>query len=225
MNIKRQIDRVIEYLVEVGLSDDQNFAFSRDLGEGHVEISFFGSQYIFMTLKDRPYIEIYDRLVAERSYTAKMPDGALLQMMYIFKNGIVERHRLAFYPSPHLEEFQNSPDIYMDELAYAEIVAKNVVPFPVRFDFDSRVNVFRELEHPKSHLTLGHYERCRIPVSAPVMPTRFADFVLRNFYHTAFGEYAQRLPRSDAAFEDTIFPTERSVVHVHLPVGRGVVQS
>jgi hypothetical protein len=42
-----------------------------------------------------------------------MPDGAIIQMMYVFKNDSLERHRLTFFPSPNLEEFQNNPDIYL----------------------------------------------------------------------------------------------------------------
>jgi hypothetical protein len=41
-----------------------------------------------------------------------------------------------------------------DEM-YAEVIMKNIVPFPLRFDFDSRTGVVRELEHPVSHLSLG----------------------------------------------------------------------
>src|SRR5256714_8639020 len=48
----------------------------------------------------------------------------------------------------YLEEFQNNPEIYIADEMYAEVIMKNIVPFPLRFDFDSRTEVVRELEHP-----------------------------------------------------------------------------
>lgn len=139
------------------------------------------------------YDEIYQHLREVRAFNVKMLDGALMQMMYLFADGVVRRHRLAFFPAPHLEEFQNNQEIYLDDEIDADVVARNVVPFPVRFDYDARVDR-RDAAHPLSHLTLGQYRNCRIPVSAPVTPSRFVDFILRNFYHTAFIRYADRLP-------------------------------
>ena len=90
------------------------------------------------------------------------------------------------------------------------------MPFPVRFDYDARIDR-GEAAHPLSHLTLGQYRNCRIPVSAPVTPSRFVDFILRNFYHTAFIRYADRLPTATWSFAETIRPDERSVAHVVVP--------
>jgi hypothetical protein len=215
--IKRQIDGVVRYLVEVGLAGDQNFAFRRELAGGCVEVTFLQAAHVSIALKDRAYGEVYSHLVQERAYNAKMPDGALVQMMYAFVGGSLERHRLAFFPAPHLEEFQNNPDVYLEDEIFADVVARCIVPFPVRFDYDARAGVHHELKHPKSHLTLGQYENCRIPVTAPMTPSWFIDFVLRNFYHTAFGLYAEQLPLRGDSFEESILPSERGVVHVVVP--------
>ncbi len=218
-DIKKQIDGIVGYLVEVGLAGDQNFAFRREVTGGCVEVTFPQAKHVSIALKDRTYHEIYDHLVQARAYNAMMPDGALVQMMYVFAGGKLERHRLAFFPAPHLEEFQNNPDIYLEDEIYADVVAKSIVPFPVRFDYDSRDGVHRELVHPKSHLTLGQYENCRIPVTAPMTPFWFIDFILRNFYHTAFDRYAEKLPPPGTSFEKSILPAERGVVHVVIPGG------
>ena len=111
---------------------------------------------------------------------------------------MLQRHRLAFFSSPHLDDFQNDPEVYLDDELYADVVARSVVSFPLRFDYHDRGD--QELVHPKSHLTLGQYRNCRIPVSAPMSPFWFMDFVLRNFYHTAFLRYADRLPRQSDGF-------------------------
>ena len=212
----RQINALIVYLVDRGLADAQYFAFQRSVGRELVQVSFPGAEHVSVALRNRAYDEIYQHLREVRAFNVKMLDGALVQMMYLFADGVVQRHRLAFFPAPHLEEFQNNQEIYLDDEIDADVVARNVVPFPVRFDYDARVDR-RDAAHPLSHLTLGQYRNCRIPVSAPVTPSRFVDFILRNFYHTAFMRYADRLPTGAWSFAETIRPDERGVAHVVVP--------
>ncbi len=215
--IEKQINELVKYLVEIGLADRQFFAFQRLMKANLVQVTFEHAEHVSIALKDRSYNEIYQHLVQARAYNVKMLDGALIQMMYEFSNDTLRRHRLAFFPSPHLEEFQNNPDIYLDDEIYADVVAKNIVSFPVRFDYDIRDGRLQELVHPKSHLTLGQYENCRIPVTSPLTPVRFIDFILRNFYHTAFTRYADGLPVYGVSFAESILSSERSVVHVAVP--------
>jgi len=215
----RQINGLVGDLVEMGLAQDQNYVFLRKLSATSVEVTFPRADHLSIALKDQAYSEVYDILLAERALVIKLPDGALIQMQYLFEDDALERHRLAFFPSPHLEEFQNNPEVYLEDAAYADIVARSIVPFPIRFDFDCRDGVWKELEHPKSHLSLGQYENCRIPVSAPLSPACFMDFVLRNFYNTAFIQYADRLPKPAWWFNDSILATEQDVVHIKVPTG------
>lgn len=217
--IEQQINKLIGYLLEAGLSNSQRFVFRRSHPDDLEEVTSFPDDgYVSEALKNRPYDEIYRSLVERRAYTAKMLDGALVQMTYLFSGGVLQRHRLAFFPAPSLEEFQNNPDIYLEDEIYADVVAKNIVPFPIRFDYDNREGIHAELEHPKSHLTLGQYRNCRIPVTAPAPPSWFIDFVLRNFYHTAFARYAENLPSGGDSFAESILPAERNVIHVAIPV-------
>lgn len=215
--ITDQINKIIGCLVEVGLSDDQNFAFQRPGIGGIVETTFQNANRIGFALRNHTYAEIYEHLALERAYNTKLADGAMIQMMYVFSSGVLERHRLAFFPSPFLQQFQNDPDIYLEDELYADIVAKNIVAFPIRFDYEAGDASHTTLEHPKSHLTLGQYRNCRIPVTAPVSPVRFIDFILRNFYHTAFSRYAEHLPVVVEAFPDSIVQAERTVIHVVVP--------
>jgi hypothetical protein len=217
--VEHQINRIISHLVEIGLASDQNCAFTRESPDC-VKVTFQNAGQVSIALKDRQYEEIYEHLAKERAYNVKMPDGGLLQMMYNFEelDGPLQSHRLAFFPSPHLEEFQNNPDVYMEDDVYADVIAKNVVPFPIRFDYDIQDGIHQELVHPKSHLTLGQYEKCRIPVTAALTPSLFVDFILRNFYNTAFSN-ADSLPRFKQSFEESILRAERNVVHVVIPRG------
>ena len=215
--IVKRINALSGFLIGAGLADDQRFAFQRSMAGNLVHVTFEKAELVSVAMKDRSYNEIYQQLTQERAFTVKLLDGALVQMMYAFLDGDLQSHRLGFFPSPHLEEFQNSPDIYLNDEIYADVVAKNIVPFPVRFDYNAQHFAHELLMHPRSHLTLGQYENCRIPVSAPLTPGRFIDFILRNFYHTAFARYADDLPVHGRPFAESILSSERNIVHVVIP--------
>jgi len=218
--IKQQIDRLTIDLVKISLAHDQQFCFQKSIFENKIEISFPGASHVSIAMKDRFYSDIYDHLAKERAYNVKMLDGAIIQMMYVFDNNGLEQHRLAFFPSPHLDKFQNYPDIYLEDEIYSDIISKNIVPFPIRFDYDAREGCYREIEHPKSHLSLGQYENCRIPVSSPLTPSHFLRFILRNFYHTAHQKYAEELPSFTKAFPESILPIEKDLIYLHVPQSR-----
>ena len=215
--IRRQINELISYLMKVGLADDQNSAFWRSAKAKVVQITFKGSEHVSIALRDREYNEIYRVLAQQRAYNVKMLDGALIQMMYEFIDSHLHRHRLAFFPAPNLEEFQNDPEVYLADEIYADVTSKNIVPFPIRFDYDARGESHRELTHPKSHLSLGQYSNCRIPVTSPLVPSWFIDFVLRNFYDSETTRYVEKLPASNYSFDRSISSAECSIIHVAVP--------
>ena len=211
------INGTIGYLVQVGLAIDQNLAYLRSAGKSSMEVTFPKSEIVSLAMKDRSYGEIYENLAQERAFSAKLPDGALMLMRYMFYRGVLQRHNLCFFPAPHLEEFQSNPEIYLEDELYADVVAKSIVPSPFRFDCDCRDKTAKPVEHPKSHFTVGQYENCRIPVSSPVTPSCFVSFVLRNFYHTAYTKYVENMPHYQDVFEETIIPQERKLVYLQIP--------
>ncbi|MNB64251.1 hypothetical protein D3C87_828220 [compost metagenome] len=213
--IRNQVERLTADFIGLGLCNSQNFP-SLVTNGGLQEISYSGSGDLSIVLKNQPYQEIYDELLRTNAYNLRMLDGALVQLMYKFENGTLTRHRLAFFPSPDLTEYQNNPEIYDDDEIYADIVMRNIVVFPIRFDFDSTEGTYREIEHPKSHLTLGQYKNCRIPVNAPVTPYAFLAFLLRNFYHTAFKKHTDAITQFNEYFESSIFESERAIGHITL---------
>jgi len=214
--IKEDIDRLISNLIEKGICDDQNFSFIRSSGS-KVDIAFSGSEHISAALKDREYIEIYHELYERRSYNMKLVDGALLQMTYSIEGDKLLRHRLAFYPSPKLLPFQDAPDDYMQDALFIEIIQRRIVPFPLRFDFDAREGVYVDIEHPQSHLTLGNVKECRVPVSAPLTPRWFVEFILRNFYQTKTHDFIKDLPRHRIRFPASITLNEKNLIHLVIP--------
>ena len=213
--IRKQVESLTIDLIKYSLCEEQKYPSLRKESFNISKIDF-GKIDLSIVLKNRAYKEIYNELLKTQAYNLKMIDGALIQLMYKFQKDSLQSHRLAFFPSPYLEKFQNNPKIYEEDCIYADIIKKNIVPFPIRFDFDCRKNVVKDREHPQSHLTLGQYNNCRIPVSAPLTPSIFIDFILRNFYNTAFKQYSNRINKFNNYFTDTISTTEKALTHIQL---------
>lgn len=94
----------------------------------------------------------------------------------------ISSHRLAFYPSPSFEIYQNDSDLYDADYIYGDVMNKNVLPVIIRADY-SREKPDSEIHHPYSHMTLGGYKNCRIPVDRPIAPMQFAKFIMEHFYY------------------------------------------
>lgn len=214
-SVKDDIDGLISELIGQGICDDFNFSAIKSYGSLS-EVTYSGSEHISIALDDIEYLDIYTELAEKRSFNMKLVDGALLQMMYRVKNNDLQQHRLAFYPSPSLLPFPDDPDAYMRDDLFIEIVQRRIVPFPLRFDFDSREGVHVDVIHPKSHLTLGDVKGCRIPVSAPLSPRWFVEFILRNFYQTAEFDFISKLPKHKIQFSSSI--TENEATHMHMVI-------
>jgi hypothetical protein len=217
-NTLKKINELIHALVRSGLSNEQNFPSTQGDLKKSFEITVGNAAAMTIALKNISYGEIFRELDVARSFNCKMLDGALITLRYRFEAGTVVEHSLSYFPSPDLEHFQNEPDVYLTEEVYADVVARNIVPFPIRFDFSNDVAKFVEVHHPYSHLTLGQYENCRIPVCSPVDPLTFGAFVLRNFYNTAFRKYADEIPAATRLFANTITANERLIPHVVLGI-------
>ena len=178
---------------------------------------FQGVDSLSLALKKRDYSDIYDRLVAARAYNVRMADGALIQMAYEFRGRRLLKHRLAYLPGVGSDPFQRSPEVYLADEPFGDVTAAPPVSIPLRFDFNASEELHRVLEHPKCHLTLGDWPECRIPVSAPVPPFVFLDFLLRSFYDTRSMRCSEDFPREDMRFEPSIHDQERRVLHVVVP--------
>ena len=210
----KQVNELTEALVGLSLSNEQNFPATHGATNATFEITVSTAAGMSVALKNVAYRDIYAELEKARCFNIKMLDGALISLRYRFKAGVVCEHSLSYFPSPDLEHFQNEPEIYLEDEIYADVIARNIVPFPVRFDFSDDPEKFVDVHHPSSHLTLGQYENCRIPVDSPLGPLAFGGFILRNFYNTAFRKYSEKIPTSKLAFFKTISKNERKIPHV-----------
>ncbi|HDR7799902.1 TPA: DUF2290 domain-containing protein [Bacillus tropicus] len=210
-----EINSVIIELIELGVCIDQNYPCINEKKDSVLELSWADAQNLSIALKNIPYDEIYSELDSARNFTVKFIDGALLQLQYTIKENKVVSHRLGFFPNPDLESFQNEPDIYNQEDLYADILARNIVPSPVRFDFNDDDDLHIELIHSKSHATLGQYKNCRIPVFGVLTPVMFVDFILRNFYSHIHCYYEVK-SKSQLDLSSTITELERRVIHFNV---------
>lgn len=214
-NILKQIQQLTVDVIEAGICDAENFPSLTQSPRGISEIGISSvDNSIF--LKNIPYSEMYFELLKRKNYNFKMIDGALISLLYRFQNNDIVAHRLSFFPAPNLEVFQNEPELYLEDEIYLEFLDKRIVTVPLRFDFDSG-DAFVPVEHPKSHLTLGQYENCRIPVSSAVSPYQFMEFILRNFYHTAQNKSCIHLTKYTDKFEKSIDSEEETLVHICTP--------
>jgi len=217
--VAAEIEKLIKFLMECGLSDDENFPSTSQTAATRFTVTYPNSSFSPL-LKNTPYEDLYTHQLEARAFHAKMLDGALIQMSYEFSAGKIEKYRLAFLPSPNLLEFQNNAEIYMEDVLYSEVIDKQVVTVPIRFDYDDREGVARSLKHPKSHLTLGQYHNCRIAVTAPVTPYFFVEFLLRSFYNTAANLFAADLPFHGYDLDSCITAEESALIHVAVPQQR-----
>lgn len=208
-----QIKSLTADLISTGLCIDQNFPCLVRQG-GFAEVTFGKTPDLSITLKNVPYPDAYSTLVKNRSYNLKMIDGGLVQLLYRFGDENLLKHRLAFFPSPDLLEYQNNSDVYEDDELYGDMIQRNVVTVPLRFDFDPNSAV--DYDHPACHMTLGQYRNCRIPVSGAVSPFFFLNLVLRAFYNTPFRRFCGEIREETRSFASTITANEQRHMHVRV---------
>ena len=199
-----QINRLLIPLIESGLAIDQTSAFRRTLGDGVVEVTFPNADELRLALGFRSYPQIYETLAGARAYTVLLDDGALVQMQYRFGTKGLLHHRLALLGAPT-----------------GEVGTTGGSATVLRFDFDVQEHPGGRVVHPKSHLTIGLCEHCRIPVSSPLTPAQFLRFILRNFYPPD----GPSLPSFGAKFAECISQPERQIVHMVVPQDYGMADA
>jgi len=203
--IIKQIKSITNLLLRSGLIVEYNDISEKD---GRITWSDF-KDYSFV-YKDCDYELIYDKCKSDRDFNFMLHDGGIVQMMYILDREEIVKHRLLFLPAINSE----SDTIYEEN----RTINSKQVPFPIRFDYDNN-NV--KINHPASHLTLGNYDSCRIPVSSPITPNRFIVFLLNNFYQDYYVDKVEPIMGStlncDYSFE-TVTSIEKKNIYLNFEV-------
>lgn len=214
-DVSREIRSLTLRLVGDGFAADQNLPRVHSSNRGSVV--WIDTGYEVSSLSGAmSYRDLYHETLQHRLYNVKFRDGGLIQFHYTFERRRLKKHRLAFMPSPDLEDLQNDPDLYLDdeEEFFADSIDPRSVASPLRFDLD--YSAAAGLDHPACHLTLAGYSACRIPVSSPLSPSLFVDFVVRSFYNSASKSLSPPL-RPTRLFDVCATAAERGVVYVEVP--------
>ena len=212
IDIIKQIKTLTIDVIGSGLCNSQNFP-SLTYESNNISNVGISVKNNSIYLKNISYMELYSELIKRKQYNLRMIDGALISLLYRFQKDTLIAHRLSFFPSPNLEEFQNEPEMYLNDEIYLDSLNIKTVAVPLRFDFDAG-EAFIPIEHPKSHLTIGQYENCRIPVSSALSPYQFLNFIMRHFYHTPKNKKHCILTEYLEKFSSSITENEQKMIHV-----------
>lgn len=217
--IYSEINTITNVLVENSFTLDQNWPVRKE--NKIVSNNFKNTAFI---LQDNAYKELYSELIRNRDYNLKFIDGSLVQMLYEFdkKGKHILGHILSFYPNLSEDYLNDALLINEDDdpdNQISKILNKQIIPFPLRFDYSQ---IIKE-KHPASHLTLGNYKNCRIPVSKPISPKQFILFILNNFYLNTglkniderFEKIIANIGNSELSLSCTISDDEKKYLHIH----------
>ncbi len=210
-DVFKEVRNITQELIRCGLAEEFNFPVVKGtdvIWTGYTDISFY--------LKNMDYVTIYSEMEKQRNYNFKFPDGGIVQLMYRYNlsGEELQSHRLAFYPSPSFEIYQNDAELYDADYIYGDILNKEVLPVIIRADYNCE-NTAGKIHHPYSHITLGGYKNCRIPVDRPISPAQFVKFLMEHFYYVPSTRLDFNFDmRSIVYFEEHLAECDRKKSHL-----------
>lgn len=209
-SIEKEIKDWTNLLINIGITQKSRVYFPDNKGN---MVTFKNSNLLSSVSNLCSYCDIYKLYLEEKIYNILTIDRAIIQIEYRFESKQFIYHRLAFFPAPSLELPWNTFEIKLPDLEselqqvdsmlpllYKDITEQKVVRFPLRFDYYNKSQTDTDPFHPKVHLTLGEYSKCRIPVITPLTPSIFFHFILQNFYHRTFRNLLKngnKIPKSN----------------------------
>ncbi len=135
------------------------------------------------------YLIEFEKLKNDYQYSFLVKDGAFFQFYYEFKNNILQKAKLSFYPLP---KKTRSPEDLDLEMMYDlnEDIQNDICKIidcdedlkltntsHIRIDFDNKVE-----SHSKCEMQLGCIKNLRIPSKFLITPFLFFDFIYRYIY-------------------------------------------
>ena len=222
-DLEKEIMNLTSLLISAGISVNQEYPsiFKKHVS-GQVRECVGVKKNDFdmsvMLNDEMKYEELHKELDEQHIYNFKFLDGALVSLYYEFDTSSeLIKHRLTFFPSSTLYSLETELDMDIDltEHIYADIISDNIYPIPIRFDYDPEAC---SEDHTSSHLTLGQYKNCRIPVSKPISPEKFLTFILKNFYYNIYKEKVEQVIKKSSlsCFQLECLDNEDDKKHHHL---------
>ena len=205
------INRVVENLLKLGHAHDQGYAYL-DLRDATIEnVTYPQNRDVRRMASARSYVRYYDEVIRNRAYNVLLKDGAFVQLFYRFKEAVLLDHRLAYFSSPRSRLSFENERLGENDLNMVD-TGESVPPTWFRFDYDAGTAA-KQLAHPASHFTIGDNERCRIPVTSPLTPTQFFQFVFEHFYDAK----GVNLPIQRNTYPSSIRDTDLAETHMVFP--------
>lgn len=176
-----EVKNLLDLLVDRGIAVTRTSVIQQHMGRGRSRITWprVGVEPPWDAPAETP--ATYRAWLEAGAYSARLRDGALLQISFDYEDDELVAHRLCFMPCPYdlLDDEIRDWDIFEAiELLSGSSADQVRVAGPVRFDFDQRV---ARPGHSASHLTLVS-PQTRIPTVAPLSLGHFVRFIFRHFY-------------------------------------------
>lgn len=133
------------------------------------------------------YMDIYDRMIEDESYSVLMLDDSMLNMYYIFnEKGEVQYHNLSFMPNykvdVHISDEEGKTKVQSEDANISHIDLNRRLSNYVRIDYDEKGR--QEFVHSLIHLHTSVFkEALRLPVDHYITPFEFLFFILKYIYH------------------------------------------
>lgn len=208
-SLRREINDICETLVDVGLVLDPNYPVVSSDGTC---VSWPRRADAAGTLFESALLSRYAALLRHREYTMLLRDGALMQITYWVSGRYVIRHRLHYMGAP-LDFRAHAGTAFGDVLEHStaeELLEQATSPASLRFDYDPEA---AGPAHPAAHLTVCG-DDCRIPVSNPLSPGKFAKFVLQHYYRDTWDKHSRVRELHESGFDPCITADDECRVHV-----------
>ncbi|MFA7523683.1 MAG: DUF2290 domain-containing protein [Halothiobacillaceae bacterium] len=175
------------------------------------------------------YLNYFQALVDSRQYSYLLIDGSVVQIYFDFKEGILNKSKMAFFPRPvvvrgDMKEVEDGFLAYGDEYvldcflgaADSESCADLGFEFTnsshIRIDYDADV-----ASHSKSHFQFGGINELRIDIDKIVTPLVFFDFIISGIDREFRGEL-----QKDAGFVAEMVQSKKGLSKVAAYKGSGV---
>lgn len=187
-DIVTEINACIGFLMQKGLSHDQEYAYIKTHDKIHIIKTTKDSIPTLKFTNIDEYNDVFDLIHKNRQFTVLMFDNTIINIEYVFNGNELYKSRCLILPDLRLYAGGDYYEDYTDNRANIdlEFLQKYQLRFPFRIDYDKQA--FKAGIHPSSHVHLGFSEGCRIPISCALSPRIIFQFIIENFYNPSYME-------------------------------------